>query len=110
MKKIISIDLDGVLNTYSGRYKEDEIPAIRDGAYEFIEELAKDFRIHIFTARDAVLVNKWLKENNLAGFIEDVGNIKNPYTSVILDDRAINFDGDYVKAYKAIKMFKPHWR
>ena len=39
-KKTILIDLDGVLNTYSGKYDEDYIPPIANGAYQFIKELA----------------------------------------------------------------------
>lgn len=37
MKKIVNIDLDGVLNQYSGTFNEQEIPPIKKGAYDFIK-------------------------------------------------------------------------
>lgn len=35
-KKTILIDLDGVLNTYTGNFDENVIPPIKKGALEFI--------------------------------------------------------------------------
>ena len=40
-KKCIQIDLDGVLNEYSGKFDEDYIPKLKEGAYEFLENLSK---------------------------------------------------------------------
>ena len=40
-KKTILIDLDGVLNTYTGDFDENIIPPIKEGAYEFIKKLYK---------------------------------------------------------------------
>ena len=37
-KKTILIDLDGVLNAYTGNYDERNIPSIKDGASELIKE------------------------------------------------------------------------
>lgn len=57
-KKVISIDLDGVLNTYGGHkdYDENKICQIKDGAREFLEKLYEKFDIEIFTVRDKELV------------------------------------------------------
>lgn len=110
MKKIISIDLDGVLNNYTGKYDEKNIPGIKNGAKEFLEKLSKQYRIEIFTVRDIDLTNKWLNENNLSEYIENVSNIKNHFSSIFLDDRAINFDGNYNTAYQKIIEFKPYWK
>lgn len=41
IKKTILIDLDGVLNTYTGNFDKDFIPPIRDGMYEFIKKLSE---------------------------------------------------------------------
>ncbi len=109
-KKLISIDLDGVLNTYSGNYDKTTIAPIKNGTYEFLQKLSKDYRIAIFTVRDKTLVRNWLIQNNLYDFIEDITDVKNPFSSIFLDDRAINFDGDFDKAYSAIKNFKPYWK
>lgn len=108
-KKIISIDLDGVLNKYEGNYKKNKLSPIKEGAYSFLEKLSKDFIIEIYTVREKNLCKKWLKDNNLSQFVSDVRNVKNPKTSVFLDDRAITFDGDFEKAYNKIISFQPHW-
>ena len=110
MPKTISIDLDGVLNTYHGNYEENKIAPIKDGAKEFLEALSKDYIIEIFTVRDKDLVSEWVKQNGIQEFITNITNIKNPYTSVFVDDRAVNFDGDYKKTLTIIKEFKPHWK
>ncbi len=109
-KKIILIDLNGVLNIYTGKYNENKILPMKEDAYDFLKKLAMDFRIYIFTAGDNDLAHQWIIENNLSEFIEGVTNSKNRFVSVILDDRAINFDGDFEKAYQAIKNFKPYWK
>ena len=36
MAKIALVDLDGVLNDYTGKYNEQEIPKIKNGAKEFL--------------------------------------------------------------------------
>ena len=109
-KKLLLIDLDGVLNLYNGKYDANKISKIRPRTLDFIKKLHQDYRISIFTARDIKTTIEWLKENDLNNYIEEVTNIKNPFASVILDDRAINFDGDYNKAYNSIKNFQPYWK
>ena len=44
-KYTILIDLDGVLNTYSGGFDENYIPPIKEGAKEFIEKLSENFEL-----------------------------------------------------------------
>ncbi len=109
-KKLLLIDLDGVLNLYNGKYDANKISELRPGAFEFIKKLHQDYRISIFTARDVKVTTEWLKENNLIVYIEEVTNIKSPFASVIIDDRAINFDGDFDKTYSLIKNFQPYWK
>ena len=110
MKKTLMIDLDGVLNTYHGNYKENEISPVRDGAKEFLEELSKDFVIEIFTVRNRILTMNWLKENDLIQFVKDVTNTKNPYAFVYIDDRAMYFDGKFENIISNLKTFKPFWQ
>ena len=109
-RKIISVDLDGVLNNYDGVYNHQKIPTLRDGALEFIKKLSDEYNVELFTVRDKELVESWLKENNLNDYISKVTNKKNPKTTVFLDDRAVNFNGDFKAAYRCIKEFKPHWK
>ena len=49
LKKRLLIDLDGVLNTYTGNYIPDYIPPIADGAREFLEELHQEFELVLFS-------------------------------------------------------------
>ena len=100
-KKTILIDLDGVLNTYSGKYDEKYIPPIKDGAFDFIKELSNDFKVVLFTSRNLLLVSKWVLENKLEDFIENVTNVKEP-CFLIIDDRCINFNGNYEDLKKNI--------
>lgn len=104
MKRTILIDLDGVLNTYTGNYDANYIPPIKDGAYQFIENLAQKFDIKIFTTRNKLLASKWIIENKLDKFILEVTNIKEP-AWIIIDDRCINFRGDYDMMLKSLKNF-----
>lgn len=108
--KTLLIDLDGVLNTYCGNYNEFEISPPRQGVREFLQTLAQNYKIEIFTVREKNLVQNWLIKNGLDEFIQNVTNIKNPYASIIIDDRALKFNGDFTQTLKEIKEFKPHWK
>ena len=110
MKKTILIDLDGVLNDYSGNYNENKIPNIKKGAKEFLKDLAINYNIEIFTVRNRMQTVKWLQNNKIDNLIKDVTNVKNPYASVIIDDRAINFNGNFKELSDKIKDFKPYWK
>lgn len=110
MVKTIQVDFDGVLNNYVGNYDENNLPSLKEGADEFIKELAKIYKIEVFTVRNKIKTVKWLEKNNLLDYIYDVTSVKNPYTSSFLDYRAINFDGDFNKALEKIKSFEPYWK
>lgn len=104
-KKVILLDLDGVLNTYNGNYNDDYIEPINKGALKLIKELAKNYKIKIFTSRNLLLASEWVIKNNLKKYIYDVTNIKEP-SFLIIDDRCIKFDGDYKKLIENINSFK----
>ncbi|MGN0030489.1 MAG: hypothetical protein ACI37Q_00870 [Candidatus Gastranaerophilaceae bacterium] len=105
LKKTILIDLDGVLNTYSGKYDESYIPPIAKGAYQFIKDLSDEYKILVFTSRNLLLTSKWIIENNLEKYIDNVTNVKEP-NYLIIDDRCINFNGDFTELKKKINNFK----
>lgn len=108
-KKTILIDLDGVLNTYNGEFKPDFIPDLKAGAFEFIQKLAVDYEVKIFTTRNKILAAKWAIKNGLEPFITDITNIKE-LCWLFVDDRCINFDGDYEKLFFKIRDFKPWYK
>ena len=108
-KRTILIDLDGVLNTYTGNFDKDFIPPIKEGAKEFLENLSKDFRIKIFTTRNKLLTAKWLIENNVDKFIEDITNTKD-LAWLYIDDRCLTFNGNFEEITLKINNFKPYYK
>lgn len=110
MPKTLLIDLDGVLNTYEGNYSEIEIAPPREGVKDFLEKVSKDYNIEIFTARDKALTQAWLVQNDLDKYIKNITNHKSPYASIIIDDRALKFNGDFAQTLDDINNFKPHWK
>ena len=107
--KTILLDLDGVLNTYNGKYEENIIPPLKTGAEEFLQQLAAEYIVVIFSTRKKELVELWLKENNLDKYINRVTNTKVP-AFVHIDDRCIVFNGNYQDTIEKIKFFKPYWK
>ena len=104
-KRTIFIDLDGVLNTYNGNYDSDIIPPMRNGAKESLEKLYRNYEIKLFTSRNKLLASKWIYDNNLDKYICDITSEKQP-AWLYIDDRSINFNGDYSKLYSEIINFK----
>ena len=51
-KKTLMIDLDGVLNQYTGNYDKNYIPPIKEGAKEFLTSLQDEYEIKVFTTRE----------------------------------------------------------
>lgn len=107
MKPFICIDFDGVLNNYT-HYDNDDLFTPKIGAKEFLEKLSKEFTIIILSARRYTKIIKWLNEYDMLQYVDDVTSIKPP-ARVYLDDRGIQFNGDYEKALKDIKNFKTYW-
>ncbi len=108
-RKTIMIDLDGVLNTYDGNYSENYIPEVKKGAKEFIKKLNKDYDLVLFTTRNNLKATKWLIENKIDKYFKDVTSVKTP-AYLYLDDRAIEFNGDYQNTLKQIEDFKVYWK
>lgn len=104
-RKTILIDLDGVLNLYDGKYNENFIPPIKDGAKEFLESIFEIFEIKIFTTRNRLIAAKWLIENKLDKYVSDITNVKEP-AYLYIDDRCICFNGNYNQLCDEIKFFR----
>ena len=108
-KKTILIDLDGVLNEYTGSYDKNYIPPIKAGAKNFLELLSKSYEIKLFTTRNKILTSKWLIENNIDIFFEDITNTKD-LAWLYIDDRCINVNGNFESLIDSINTFKPWYK
>ncbi|MBR1908034.1 hypothetical protein IJ818_03760 [bacterium] len=108
-KKTILIDLDGVLNVYDGNFNKNVIPPIKNGAKSFLENLSENYEIKIFTTRNKILTAKWLSDNDIDKFVEDVTNVKE-LCWLYIDDRAVTFNGDFEKLKSDIATFKPWYK
>lgn len=106
MKKVVLVDLDGVLNMYNGDFDENVLPLIRSGSKKFLEELSKKYDVKIFTARNKLLTSIWLLENDLLPFVKDVTNIKEP-AFLHIDDRCCRFVGNFDEILEEVESFKP---
>jgi adenylylsulfate kinase len=92
-KKTLAIDFDGVIHRYSKGFKGvDNIYDIpMEGTYEALTELKnRGYILKILSSRPKEFILKWLKENDLDGFITEVSNHKFP-ASLYIDDRGFNF-------------------
>ena len=107
-KLTICVDFDGVLNNYT-HYDENNCFTPRPGAKEFLGKLNEKFMVIIFTARSFPKVERWLRNYDLSKYVADVTNIKVPAVAYI-DDRGIQFNGDYNEILEQLKDFKPYWK
>lgn len=108
-KKTILIDLDGVLNTYTGNFDKNVIPPMKEGAKEFLENLYQSYDLRLFTTRNKLLASKWLIDNEIDKYFSDITNVKE-LSFLIIDDRCIKFTGDYKELTDNIEDFKPWFR
>lgn len=109
MKKTVCIDLNGVLDQYTGWKGEGHMDPPRPGAERFLAELAEDYRVVILTTQPAERVWEWLREYGLDQYVSDVTNRKPP-ALVYVDDRAVCFRGDFEETLREIRSFRPHWK
>lgn len=105
MKKMVLIDLDGVLNEYKGDYQPDYIPEIKDGAKDFLKKMAEKYTLKLFTTRSVDIASQWLKDNDLSCYFKEVTNTKEP-AWVYIDDRGVTFEGDYNDLFEKVNNFE----
>ena len=108
-KYTVCIDLNGVLDQYTGWKGEGHMDPPRPGADRFLAELAENYRVVILTTQPAERVWGWLKENGLDRWVDEVTDRKPPAV-VYVDDRAVTFRGNFEETLREIRRFRPHWK
>ncbi len=98
-----------MLNTYTGEFQKEFIPPIKRGAKKFLKKLSKKFVIKIFTTRNKLLSAKWLIENDIDKYIEDITNIKD-LAYLYIDERCLTFNGNFSDLINQIDDFKPYYK
>jgi hypothetical protein len=108
-RPLVCVDLNGVLDAYTGWKDPDHWDPPRAGARAFLQALhAHGFDIVVFTTRHPAGVRRWLREHHLHDLVGAVTR-KKPPAHVFIDDRAICFQGDFDQALKQVIGFKAHW-
>jgi len=105
-KKIIMVDFDGVIHKYEG-WKGTNLDGPLDGAKEFIEDLVKEYEVIVHTTRNYWKVRMWLRKYDFPSL--HVTKKKIP-ASIYIDDRAVQFKGDFKQLEKDLKNFKVYWK
>lgn len=110
-KQTVIFDFDGVINSYASRWQGADIipdPPV-EGIKEAIIEIRKHYRVVVVSSRcyqpgGIEAIKGWLKKYDIK--VDDVTDEKPPAV-VIVDDRAITFDGNTTGLLEKIRTFKP---
>ena len=118
MGKIICFDFDGVLHSYESGWQGAHVipdPPV-PGAIQFLKDVvaSEEYEAHIFSSRSHQsggigAIISWLLQNGIEkAELEKIRfpSVKPP-AFVTIDDRAIQFDGNFVGLWKQIANFKP---
>lgn len=107
-ERIVSIDFDGVISNYNGWKGENHLGKPINGAKEFIIRLIKEgFKPVIWTTRNKNKIEEWLKNNKFPNI--EVTNTKYP-SVVYIDDRCVQFKGNFKELIKDLKKYDVYWR
>jgi len=119
MKKVICVDLDGTILIYKrGWCEEGKFGKVIPGVKYWLGRLIKDgWWVIIYTVRNTNKVKETLIFNGIrkgvhySAINQRKGVIQGTYrgkigADVYLDDRAVQFKGNWQKAYKEISKFK----
>lgn len=106
---IACVDLNGVLDSYTGWKGDKHFDPPRPGAREFLQALrSRGYQVVIFTTRYEQDVWAWARAHALHALIDRVTDRK-PAAHVFVDDRAVCFRGDFDATLREIDAFAAHW-
>jgi hypothetical protein len=110
-KPTVIFDFDGVINSYSSGWTgADSTPDPPvNGIREAIAQIRRYYRVVVVSSRcyhpgGIEAIRAWLGKYDIA--VDDVTDEKPP-AKVIVDDRAINFDGNAAVLLEKINKFQP---
>ena len=107
-ERIVSIDFDGVIADYDGWKGEDHLGKPMKGSINFIKRLLESgFKPVIHTTRNRNKIKQWLKFNKFPQI--EVTNIKYP-SLVYIDDRCVQFKGNFNTLIKDLRKYDVYWR
>src|SRR4051794_38115332 len=108
-ERIACIDLNGVLDAYTGWKGPAHFDPPRPGARSFLEALRnRGYCLVIFTTRYPEDVWRWLRAYGFEDLVRTVTDRK-PAAHVFVDDRAVCFRGDFDATLREIDAFAAHW-
>lgn len=105
---MLALDFDGTIAEHSNFEGMSVVGEPMQGALDFISQLHQmGYRLAIFSARAGDpagkrAIEQWVIEHDLRDVIEFVTPLKLPIFDLIIDDRAIKFDGSYRDVMKQI--------
>lgn len=110
-KQTVILDFDGVIHSYSSRWQKTTLipdPPV-PGIKEAIKEIREHYRVVVVSSRcyqegGIEAIKTWLKKYEIV--VDDITDEKPPAV-VIVDDRAITFDGRPETLLEKIRAFKP---
>jgi phosphoglycolate phosphatase-like HAD superfamily hydrolase len=110
MGKAVCVDLNGVLDTYTGWQGEVTWHEPRAGAAEFLQSIReRGYTVVVLTVRYPGDARAWLEEHGLLAYVDEVTNQK-PAAFAYIDDRAVCFRGEFDETLRELDAFRPHWR
>jgi cysteine desulfurase/selenocysteine lyase len=107
--RVVCVDLNGVLDVYSGWQGEKHWDPPAAGARAFLRGLHEHgCRIIIFTTRHYLDVQRWLARHGLFEYVSEITDVK-PAATVFVDDRAVCHRGDFASTLEQVLGFSAHW-
>lgn len=104
--RTLLLDLDGILNQYTGFFNPEVIPKPIEGSHDFLKKISEHFELRLFTTRNKLLASKWLIDHKLDKYFIDITNVKE-LSWLMVDDRCLKFNGNYDELINDINNFKP---
>ena len=92
--KTIAIDFDGVIHRYSKGFKgqQNVYDKPTEGTREALEKLKSNgYRLVIVSCRPPEPIKKWLVEQDMLHYFDEISNTKLP-AKCYIDDKAIRFE------------------